>query len=584
MAAQDTKYFLEGVEVKPVDSDAIGFTFEFDEDLAQLALNVTDVKFNTLAAAMVESHIVNVGLQNIMRFTAQQFSDNNLQVSETLNYFIDFLDESPVFDDHGVEASVVLEGGIRHFYKMANSATYSLINDYINMPDPKDVPCVVVPRDQRMRAILAIIMIAINAVALANIVQKWIAAIALASGVTTIPASVASIAALVVETATVLASLVLAAADIFRIMFPKKRYLKAYSLLQLVEIGIEFLNHRFGFNYTLSSNLLNARKREYILPVPARRENESIFEDNWLDTSDSVTNYGYPSALDGDLASFGGVIQYIRNKFNAQLRIIGDTVYIENKDFFQDIASTTIDVTLNNLANWSRRWTFNTNESWKRYLLSYKLDGTDVNTFDKVDGVSAEFSTEPLGPASDDVSLQRFVDVMSSTALGRRKESLTTGEQAVANILGGIDAIINIFAQLGGNSGGSNLASGILERKGYLQISDPHFGVPKSLWLDSGGKQPENYLNFIGMKQIFYDYHQNNQVKENNKRVYMDVRTRMSPSQFLSIVNNNYVYDQNGVLLEITSMDWVNESRIATISFAVSEPSSMQTQTVLVDG
>ena len=115
-----------------------------------------------------------------------------------------------------------------------------------------------------------------------------------------------------------------------------------------------------------------------------------------------------------------------------------------------------------------------------------------------------------------------------------------------------------------------------------MLIGQAFFGTTKLIY-QTGGKQASNYREVIGANALYQKYHTINQVKENFKRVYTET-IAFSTDQFLKLLDNNYVTDQNGNSLEILTFEWINESKTAEITYSVLSVEGFNTKTILIDG
>jgi hypothetical protein len=158
-------------------------------------------------------------------------------------------------------------------------------------------------------------------------------------------------------------------------------------------------------------------------------------------------------------------------------------------------------------------------------------------------------------------------------ALGSRKAELNF-----------IEKLFKPFAALADGLTGSNLVAKINARVGVLQISQQYFGVTKLLYtVGTSGRQPVNYLDLIGAEHSYQNYHAINQVKENFKKVY-NAEIPFSTSNFETLLENNYVTDQDGTPLEVLNLEWTNHSKIATIEYAILSGEGFNTKTILIEG
>jgi len=262
--------------------------------------------------------------------------------------------------------------------------------------------------------------------------------------------------------------------------------------------------------------------------------------------------------------------------FNGKVRIVGNTVYFERRDYWVLNAGLQIKRTLNLQDKRENQWRYNLGEAWKRYYIHYRTDPSDLNTLDKIDFSDAEYSTEPVSVVNADlVSIKGLSDVALPWAFGIRKESLSFVEEAALPFAKLADKVVQFFG------GSSDLASKVKGRVGVLQISQQYFTVSKLLY-QVGGKQPYNYLDYIGAKILWRDWHSINKVKENFKKIFASP-IPFSTYNFETILENNYVNDQDGNSLEILTFEWINKSKTAEIEYSEFSDEGDNTKTIVID-
>jgi len=215
-------------------------------------------------------------------------------------------------------------------------------------------------------------------------------------------------------------------------------------------------------------------------------------------------------------------------------------------------------------------YTYNTDEIWKRYYIKYSLDYSDLHTLDSVtyDNHDAEFSTEPNFPVTNDdlVTIKGLNEVPIPYSLGARKTELNFVEKIAKELFETIDGIINFFG------GSSSLVSQIDSRKDCLQISQLYFSTTKVLYGQTGAIKPneliqeQNYFDFISAKALWDNFHQINEIQQNDFIIIENARIRLSHSEFVTLLNNNYA-EINGVLVEILKIEWIDEQSFAQITY-----------------
>ena len=122
-----------------------------------------------------------------------------------------------------------------------------------------------------------------------------------------------------------------------------------------------------------------------------------------------------------------------------------------------------------------------------------------------------------------------------------------------------IDAVTGLFG------GGTSYATQIGERKDCMQISQMFFGTTKLLYTVNG-KQPSNYMDYISAKALWEKYHYINQIQLNAWRIKNQVRVRLKASDFVTLLDNNYI-EMEGDICEVLSCEWMDEKSNAVITY-----------------
>ena len=568
------EHYILNERVSPVEWEKIGFKGDFTQNLNELQLTVDELTFTNKAKTIIDNHVDQYGLHVGIPYTVKLGS-----ISE--EFFLS-LSENPEFQTHQVTLKVFKRKGLNWFMRRANSLTFESLNQKQPVTGAFDHPYVIVKDTQA----LELLMLALSGFTITQSIIQSVKDIA-ASIASTVQAStpnagippsidlgdiialVIKVAAQVVYLIALIIALVKLIAQIMEIIFPKLRYLNAISLKNLITQGVQYL----GFN--LSSTLLDEISNASVIPVPLQDTNKSIFE-ILLSLQSSYYNKGYPSALD-TIPTLGSAIQKVMDDWNGELRQIGNTIYLERDEFWQNNASVDIRLTLNIQETRVNKWTYNTAESWKRKRISHLTDPADTHTLDNIKGLDAEDQTEVLAsPYPDLEDVDGEVTIISGFALASRKNKLTYIEKQVAKLAQGYDNFIN---SVGGNS---NAYAKVQGRIGSTQISSQYFTKTKLIWA-VGGKQPADYLSHIGARAISDSHHVTKRVKENFKRVESAV-IPFSPHKFFATVGNNYVFNQYGQLLKVLRFEFINESRDATIEYALFEPEKAKTKTIKIYG
>lgn len=567
----ESKHFINGIEIRPKDADQIGFKIDWTGDPQEAEISVDSVVLEQKAKQLILEHIETYG---IFEGIPYQIQLDGL----TLDYYIDLTDNPKMsgVGDSSIEVSLKRRKAIDYFNEQAQGLSFEAINitHPISLIDNKYV--IVRDNQVEMFIMLSISTFTLTKSLLESFVELEEAFADLAeilppsiSNLGEIVSAAIKLAARIIYTAGIIVALITLTKQIIELIYPPLRKFKVATVKQLMSRGCA----KLGFEF--ESTLLDALPNLTIQPVPLVKTNESIFTKLFTLSTGFYTK-GYPTSMD-TVPTLGALLGELKKIFNAKPRIVGNTVHLEGREFWVLNSGVDITRTLNLQNVRENQWGFNTGDAWKRYYLHYRTDSTDLHTLDKIDRTDAEFSTEPdLVNNADLVSIKGLADVPINFAFGIRKESLTAVEEQALALAILADAVINFF---GGNS---SLQSKVLGRIGAMQISQQYFTATKLLYLINGN-QPSNYLDKIGAIELYNSYHIINQVKENFKRIYSST-IPFSTAQFLELLDNNYVQDEEGNSLEILTFEWINESKQAEITYAVLSNEGNNTKTILIDG
>lgn len=562
----ETKHYINGIEIRPLNFDEIGFKIDYSQDYNLPEINTDSVILVNEAKQLVIDHINTLGV-----FEGIPYSITFGGV--TLNYYIDLTD-NPLMGDSQIEVKIKRRKSVLNFMDKANGLSFELLNkthpittvmaDYIIVQDNQGV---------------ILTMLLINTFTLAKESAESIVNVA-ESAMDVVKASTPNIGFPSVDLGDIIAAVVLLVARIvyaafiliqilemikqmLDILVPTIRQFKASTVLELINKGCTKLG------YTFQSSLVDSKLA--ILPVPLANNKPSVFE--YLSSGDSTFyTKGYPTALDST-PTLGNLMDFVKNYYNADLSVIGSVVKLEQHT---QTPSTIINNTLNIQSTREDSYSFNSGESWKRYLVKYRFDISDLHSLNNYQKGQAEYSTEPINVVNADlVNIKGLVSVDIPFALGVRKNSLNYVESKLLKFAQYADTIVSLF---GGNS---NYVSKINARKGVIQVSQQQFSQSKLLYLQ-GTKQPINYLDIIGAKAV-YNNHISNEVKENFKRIYTS-SIPLSSHQFNEIINGgNTVKDSlTDEILEIITIEWINEGVKATINYSVKGNEAFNTKTITV--
>jgi hypothetical protein len=193
-----------------------------------------------------------------------------------------------------------------------------------------------------------------------------------------------------------------------------------------------------------------------------------------------------------------------------------------------------------------------------------------------VAGSGVEFDTSPIVVEEPDlVSIKGLNRVLIPFAKGSRKNSLSFLETEARKIAVETDKILKVFGL------DTNLTAKIDARKGVLQISQPFFAVSKLMWT-VGGRQPANFNQIIGAKAIYDKYHITNEYKVNAKKIFQNMPVRFSPSDFIQLLENRYVFLEDGTRAEVLQFEYIPEDAQCTMNYAIPATYGDNTKVTLI--
>lgn len=567
----ESRHFIGGIEIRPKNADDIGVKLDWTGDAKEAELTVDSLVLENMGKKLVLDHIAQYGIFEGLPYT---FQINTL----SLQYFIELVDNPKIsgVGDSSIEVNIKKRFGISHFYDKANPLSFEAINK-TNPISTIDIPYLIIRDNQAEMLIMLGISAYTLTKALIEGVKELVTAVTdfikiISVGLVVNIGQIISAALLLIARIIYVVALIIALIDITKqiieIIFPPIRKFKASTILELCQKGCATIG------MTFSSTIIEGMPQETILPAPLQKGNQNIFN-NIFSFDTGYYTKGYPTNRD-TVKTFGDLIQALRAKYNAEIRIIGTTLYLERRDYWELNSGLQITSTLNLQNTRENEHGYNSDEWWKRYYLHGLYDTSDTHTMDKLDALDCEYSTEPVTVNNKDlVNINGLVEVIIPFAYGTRKDELTWVEKQAAKFAKIADDVVQFFG------GDSSLEAKIKGRVGVLQISQQYFSVTKLLY-QVGGKQPANYLSFIGANPTYIKYHAINQVRENFKRIQSET-IPFSTAQFEELLTNNYVYDQNENSLEIRTFEWVNETKLAEIQYAVRSNEGFNTKTILID-
>lgn len=557
------KHLLNNIPVSPRNVLEIGLNTDYTGNPNILSIDTDTITLPREAKDIIDAHIQSQGLFEGIPYKI--IIDN----STSLEYYVD-LTEGAVFRDYEIEVKLKKRNGLDTFLDNSNGLSFELMNEKGITFNTIDIPYVIIPTDNFMAGLSLSISIyvmtkeSIEATQkLADAVNELIEATTPPVGITgpAIPfgdifGMVVTIAAQLAYVLAIYTALFKMAQQMFELLFPKVRYYKGSTIKELIDKGCQYLG------FTLQSNLLDSNNKLALMPVPILKEKKSIFNFIQNDLDFSFTK-GYPSAQDS-VSTLGELIRAVELMFNAKTKVLNGVVQIERRDYWGDIANTTMLPALNVQDTRQSEFTYNTDEAWQRSYIHYRVDYSDINTVDFFDPTDAEYHCEATNVINQDlVTIKGFNDIAIPFALAIRKGKLNWLETFGKTFFDLIDNITGLFGV--GTSFGAQIGS----RKDITQLSSQFYSTTKILY-QVNGKQPQDYVDYIKASTIYDKYHKINEIQVNGYKIFSDVPIRLKSSEFISLLDNNFAYI-NGVLSEILTINYTDEESKAIISYRITD-------------
>jgi len=559
------KHFLNGVEISPRNIDDIGFVTNWSSNVSNVTLNDRDLELttDTLILPNEGKKIINDWIANNGIFVGIPYFVT-LQNNAVLKFYID-LSDNPVFKDNEVEVKIKRDRHFDNFFEQASANSFEYLAFIGVAFNYIEIPYIITPPNITEMAITLSLYSFVMGKSIVDaflktgeLLAEGIAAIIPSVGlgvVVNVGAILLIALKLVLQIAYTILLIVMLKKlgdQIGALIFPKVRNFKACKVSELISKSCS----HFGYNF--KSSLLSKLDGLTVLPVPISKPKYKgkNLKKSALDYYANELNFaftkGHPSAMDS-ISNCWDLIKSIETMFNAKCVVRDGTVYIERKDYWKNIATTK---TVSSLALQDSRqdkYSFNVNDSWKRYYIHYNIDQMDFTTIDGFDYSDFEASTELL-TNSDLKLIKGLEDRQIPYALATRKNELNKIENFVKVIFSLIDKLAK-----------TSYASTVNNRIGVMVITSQYFTQTKMMYTVNG-KQPQNYYDIIGAPKLWENYHSINQIQFNGNKIKDSVKVLMNDENFVNLLNNNYT-EIDGVVCEVLRCEYKPNSSSALISF-----------------
>ena len=546
----EIQHILDGQPCNPVNRREINYIADFKSArFTELELDVTTLEFVMEDYDRIKTFRATFGDYVGMPYTI--IYSNGLVVK----YMLDFSDPSTTFKKRSCLAKLIKYRGTDNFFDNADGLSFGIID--WQPSDFHDIDYIVVPETSFLYFISLSIATYSLAQELAKAVQEIAEGIAdLAATLPPVPGNIGAILAAAIKLAAriayaifIIIALIKLATEILNIIFPKVRQFQGVKLKRLIEKGCEYLG------YTLQSTMLDAISDAVICPVPLRAKDPSFWKELFAPMSLAYTN-GYPSVRD-TISTLGQTIAFLERDLNAEVRIeAGNVVRIELESYYEQAATQQLSEAFNLQDELQDETTINSDEIFKRLVITYRTDPSDMNTYDDSRKTLYEASSEiQSSPSVDYELIKRFQPVNLPFARGTRKGELTFAEKAA-----------KVFAQAIDVFCGTNLTAKVEARKDKMQIESQYFSVTKLLYMN-GSNLVKNQNDFIGAEAIAQNYWKHKLIENNQKDIKRAMPLELTEEEFFNYIANNYVTLGNGQVVKITRISWNDHTNMSEIDY-----------------
>jgi hypothetical protein len=559
------RHLLNGIEISPRNRDSIGVVSDFTGDPEILSLNVDSIILPREANEYIKNWIQTNGLFIGIPYTVEM--EGNI----SLEYYIDLSDPSakPILRQHEIEVKIKRRNGSDDFWEKARGTSFDLMvkQKGANYFDYKDVGYYVIRDSADLDALqmaIALFMLTLQIIQATKDLADRAAEIATAPIQGTLKFAIQ-----LLYWVSLVAAIITMMAQLFPILFPRIKYLKGLYYSEIFKKGCEFLGYT-----ALDSSIFTNQPGWFTLPIPLQSTNESFFEKISNDLPDYF-NTGHCSASD-TTPTFGAWLDEVTKQFNGKLFIdpSNKTVRLERRDWQQNQTNLILDPALNIQPERDEQFTYNTEDAWKRYYISYTLDYSDTHT---VDGDmfgwhQAEYSTENALTLidSDLLTIKGLNEVRINFAMGDVKGKLGLLEFLAIPFAVAVDVITKVITF---GLGGTNYFAQILDRVNALKISNEYFGITKSLYVKkapgSNKRVTADWNKFPSVYSatgLWNNFHYINFIDNNDFIIHEEARVRIRQSQFVSLQNSNYIFTNNQ-WCEVLRLEWIDEKNYASITY-----------------
>ena len=546
------KHFLNGTEITPRNLEDIGISVDYSKDVQQESINIDSVIIPLQGRDIVMNHLKTIGLSEGIPYEISF-------AGKKLPYYIDLL-ESLKIRTNEVEVRIKQRFAHDNFIENADSLTFDYLNTLTELPT-HDLKYRIIHQDAFFKSIV----ITATLYTVSRSLQDQVRELAKTSKefvsiVTYSPfplgkALEASIqlSIQIAYIAILLYQIKKLASDLVEFMFPKTRLFKACKVIDLLKIGCSQLG--YTFKSTIFEGGSDGTSGEYknlaIVSTPQNRDRKKFFD--YLESDlKFVFNTGYPTITD-TTPTLGSLIKAMQTMFNARIKVRNKIVEFERWDYWVDNAQGQVKLALPIQQDAVDEFEIDTDRHYKRYLIQYQTDYSDMTTLDDYENTISEYSAERKVVLNQDLNLLKgLTNAQIPFARAKRKTFINYIEKLY---IGGLKAIDEGF---GTNYANQKTPVGIME------VTSQFFSVSKLVLIDTNGKMFSNEKMFP--TYLWNKFHYINDVNLYAWITRSKVPCALTEEEFLQLLDNNYA-QINGTQCEITNLEYLPMQNKAFLNY-----------------
>lgn len=581
----DFRHIRNGVIIsEPRNWDELELSYDFLNRTDEASINITGLEFAGDVAIDIRNRMLNGISGGVGIFEGDPYE---IEVGEQGNPvfsfkgYLDYTDDPEFIGCNGVKISLKKRHGADWMNDVADSFSFRYLYDIglITHGDFVGMPYVINYIPDNMQLLMLGISLFMMVKELVSAIRSLAEAIGdttsgstpvvgtsvgFGAGVVTawsigqILLTVLKVAAYVAYTVAIVIAIKNLIEEIIEQILPKKRTHLGMRIYDLFEKGCQHLGMEF------SSTLLNDRRNWVVIPSKGHKGGEKPegFKGSWIEM-------GVPGQNDG-MDTFGDLIRFWKDAFNADFKIIDNVFHFERADFWDNIGSYSLADVFTDQEALLDRYKPNTNEIIANYNINWAYDVQDQNTLDNQEGRIFQAITEPNIKINKDlVNIQHLEEISIGCSMALRKDSLTKIEEKVKEVAKFIDDLTGFFGS------GTSYAANIDNRKGSCLLSSHFITIPKIVVM-SGEKLAMDQRDLLSAKRLWDELHYIRSFVEVNGKHnqwlrYENVKVPFCMESFVALMQNNICLNAEGKECKIENMKWRIWEDYATISYRVRE-------------